>query len=298
LLALRRDGRLAAVVPLECRLGALRSTTNWHTPEFDVLAEDEGARKELTASLFDRGEAVVRLAFLAAAGGLAAFEEGARRAGHTTVVRTLQRSPYVPIGGAWDEYLGTLERKDAKEIRRLRRRLDEAGEIRFDVDDGSERLETLLDEWLEVEASGWKGRSGTAVASDPKTRDFYRSIAGWSAARGSLRLTFLRLDGRAIACELHVEEHGVLYNLKGGYDESLRKLAPGVISAYEALRYAFERGLSSYEFLGGEEPYKLVWAKGLRDRVLAQAFAPNARGRAARAAEVYGRPLVKRLLRG
>src|SRR5207253_4308850 len=127
--------------------------------------------------------------------GLAAFEEAARRARHRLLVRTQQRSPYVVIGGDWDAFCESLDRKEVKEIRRRRRRLEEQGETRFDVEDGSERLDSLLDEWLQVEASGWKGRTGTAVASDPGTLEFYRAIARWAAGRGSLRLAFLRLDG-------------------------------------------------------------------------------------------------------
>jgi hypothetical protein len=70
-----------------------------------------------------------------------------------------------------------------------------------------------------------------------------------------------------------------------------------MLSAYENLSYAFARGLESYEFLGGEEPYKLVWARDLRDRVGVQAFKPGPRGLAAYAAYAYGRPAAKRVLR-
>jgi CelD/BcsL family acetyltransferase involved in cellulose biosynthesis len=296
-LALRRGGRLAAVLPLERRRRMLTSPSNWHTPEFGVLAEDEDARRELLAAAFASRPAAVQLAFLTPASGLAAFEDAARQLRYRLLVRTQQRSPYLDIDGDWDTFCESLDRKDIKEIRRRRRRLDEQGETRFDVEDGSERLDALFDEWAAVEASGWKGETGTAVASDPRTLEFYRTIARWAAGRGSLRLAFLRLDGRAIAGEFHIEDNRSLYNLKGGYDESLRTLSPGMISVHEVIRYAFARGLSTYEFLGGDEPFKRVWTKDVRERTSAQAFAPRPLGLGAYAAYAYGRPLAKRLLR-
>ena len=46
ILALRRDGRLVGVLPLMEDKGVVRSTSNWHTPEFGLLA----AREELVGS--------------------------------------------------------------------------------------------------------------------------------------------------------------------------------------------------------------------------------------------------------
>src|SRR5207247_10269646 len=68
----------------------------------------------------------------------------------------------------------------------------------LEVVDGSERLDELLEEGFRVEASGWKSRAGTAIASRPDTRRFYTDVARWASDRGWLRLAFLRLGGRAL----------------------------------------------------------------------------------------------------
>ena len=87
-----------------------------------------------------------------------------------------------------------------------------------------------------VEASGWKRESGTAIDSRPDTLGFYTEIARWAAARGILRLAFLRLDGRAIAFELALEDNGVYAILKGGFDVELRKFGPGGLITHDELR--------------------------------------------------------------
>jgi hypothetical protein len=59
---------------------------------------------------------------------------------------------------------------------------------------------------------------------------------------------------------------------------------------------AFQIGLSSYEFLGADEPWKLEWTDTVRERSLVQVFAPSLPGKADFAAFAYVRPLVKRVL--
>src|SRR5262249_37168835 len=138
---------------------------------------------------------------------------------------------------------------------------------------------------------------GTAIAADPATRRFYGDIAHWAARRGWLRLAFLRLDERPLAFDYCLEEQGVHYLLKTGYDPAYRAFAPGVLIRQDMIARAFSNGLARYEFLGADEPWKLRWTGMLSERRLLQAFAPSLpgvvdylRGRAF----AFGRPLAKR----
>jgi CelD/BcsL family acetyltransferase involved in cellulose biosynthesis len=147
-----------------------------------------------------------------------------------------------------------------------------------------------------VEAGGWKGTAGTAMASRPQTRAFYTDVAEWAAGRGSLRLIFLRVNGRAIAFHLALEEGGTYFPLKGGFDPAFRRVSPGKLIIHATLERTFAIGLQRYEFLGTIDGYKRRWANDVCDRLLFQAFASTAPGMIRRAAFVYGRPVAKRLI--
>lgn len=294
---MRRDGTLAAVLPLERRRGELRSLSNWHTPSFGILAEDAGAAAEVARAALARRPRRLTLAFLRGeSGDLAHFRAAADRARYGVIVRPLERSPYVETGGEWNDFESSLDGKMLRELRRRRRRLEDRGPVRLDVRDGREDLAELLEEGFRVEAAGWKGSRGTAIASDPATRRFYEAVADWAAGRGWLRLAFLRLDERAIAFDFCVEAGGVHYLLKTGYDPDFRTYAPGTLIRHEMIARAFASPVASYEFLGADEPWKLEWARDFRELSLLQAFAPSPSGRLDRAAWVYGRPLAKRAL--
>lgn len=297
LFVLRRGGELAGVAPLLARQGAIFSPTNWHTPEFGLLAEDAASRGELARALFERRPRRISLGFLDSIGSdLEECRRAAIAKGYGVLVRTLQRSPFVPIAGSFDEYVNRRGKKSMKEIRRRRLLLEGLGAVTFSVEDGDRQLDGLLREGFRVEASGWKGMRGTAVQSRPETLRFYTRIAEWAAARDWLRLAFLRLDGEAIGFELMLEVEGVLYDLKQGYDERYRRYGVGHLLTEGILRYAFSVGARSYELLGAEDPAKRVWASDVRERLLFQAFAPTPVGLADRALFAYGRPVAKRAL--
>jgi CelD/BcsL family acetyltransferase involved in cellulose biosynthesis len=65
----------------------------------------------------------------------------------------------------------------------------------------------------------------------------------------------LTVDGKGAAMMLGVEHAGRLWILKVGYDEAWSTFAPGIVLHHETIRWAFERGLEAFEFLGSAEPF-------------------------------------------
>jgi CelD/BcsL family acetyltransferase involved in cellulose biosynthesis len=298
ILTIRRDGRLVAVLPLSRQFGALSSTTNWHTPDFGPVIQDPPALRALAEELFLRAPRRISLAFVDADGPtLRECREAASSCGYKVLTRTLERSPFLLIDGDWQAYEQGLSRNTRGDAKRRIRRLKEAGSMSVEVLDGSERLDNVLAEGFRTEAAGWKGEHGTAIASRRDTESFYREIAHWAAARGWLRLAFLRLDGRPIAVHYSLEHDGVHYLMKVGHDSSYDGFSPGKVLMYEMLLRAFSSELHSYEFLGGDDAWKRLWATSHRERELFQAFERSLPGAIEWAGFRYGRPLARRLSR-
>jgi CelD/BcsL family acetyltransferase involved in cellulose biosynthesis len=294
---LRRGGRLAAVLPLErARLGR-SSPTNFETPEFGILAIDRDASRTLAANVLDREGFRLSLGFLDSGGGeLDDLRAAARAAGRRVVERTLQRSPYMEIGGDLEaqvrERLGS---KSFNELRRRRRRLAERGPVELEVADGTEGLERLLAEGYALEGSGWKTAAGSSISMRADARQFYDEVARWASGRGILRLCFLRTDGKPIAFKLGMEANGAFYSCKGGYDPSESRLGPGQLIVWELLAWAAGRGLERFEFLGDAYPWKLEWTDTARDRILLEAFGRSPAALGIWLVERHGRPLARRL---
>lgn len=294
--ALHGDDRLVALVPLK-RIGrTLAVTANWHTPEADLLAESSETARLLADSILATRPRRLALVFAdSSSPGLAVCREAADAAGFRTLLHVRERSPFVEIGGSFDEFERNLDRSLRTNVHRRRRRLEQEGVLGFDVLEGGERLEEALVKGFGIEGSGWKTRQGTAIASRPDTLRFYGDVARWAAERGWLQLAFLRLDARPLAFHFNLRHGGVLYHLKGGYDPSFARFSPSKLLHHEMIRRAFAEGLASYEFLGAEEEWKREWTETVRERLVLEAFASTLQGRLDWLAHVAGRPAAGRL---
>jgi CelD/BcsL family acetyltransferase involved in cellulose biosynthesis len=126
-------------------------------------------------------------------------------------------------------YERAVRQKKRKEIRRLRNRLAELGEVRTRILDDASALDAWCDTYLALEKAGWKGQSGSALACDAETELFFRrAVAGaWDAGR----LQFRRLDlgGKAIAMLVNFLSPPGSFSFKTVFDEDYARFSPGVL---------------------------------------------------------------------
>ncbi len=145
---------------------------------------------------------------------------------------------------------GALSKKKAKEYRRLAQRLSEQGDMQFERLQPGADVQPWLDEFLGLEASGWKGREGSAFASTPADRRYFTDVVTQAHARGRLALHALRLDGVAIAMKCNFVGSDGAWSFKIGFEEKYAKYSPGVLLELENIRSAFdERSERSFPWM-------------------------------------------------
>jgi CelD/BcsL family acetyltransferase involved in cellulose biosynthesis len=193
-------------------------------------------------------------------------------------VRALGESPTIDVASTWAEYRRTISsraRSIERELRRLGRRQGPVDVV--DIRGGPD-LDRYIDIGFDLEGSGWKARDGTAIVSRRDTAAFYRELCHWAAARGVLRLSFLRAGRQAIAFDLSLESGGVVSTLKGGYDPRYRSYGPGVMLTYETIRRLFDERVARYELLGESETFKQSFTTAGRGQATLYAARADTRG--------------------
>ncbi len=177
-----------------------------------------------------------------------------------------------------------LAKKRRKELARLRRRLAERGALVFEVVAEPERLRGLVEAFLALEAEGWKGRAGSAMAS-ARHADLLRRLAAGLAPAGRLSVARLALDGRELALLVCLHGPGPdpeTYLFKIAFAEAWAAFSPGVLLVVDYTRWRHARGLSAVvdSCAGPNHPMiDRLWPdrRGLVDLVL---FPPTPTGRA------------------
>jgi CelD/BcsL family acetyltransferase involved in cellulose biosynthesis len=141
----------------------------------------------------------------------------------------------------WD---ASVRAKKRKELRRQWARLGELGVLTVDHGDPTADASVWIDEFLALEASGWKGTNGSALASNADTNAFFNEAAREGWARGQVLLTALRLDGRAIAILITLVSGNAGFSFKTAFDEEFARFSPGVLLQRESLSLLTTRKLA------------------------------------------------------
>jgi CelD/BcsL family acetyltransferase involved in cellulose biosynthesis len=180
-------------------------------------------------------------------------------------IRDTSGTPWLPTNTSWSQFEAGISASRRASLRRAKRRAEEAGSVSFEIlSPHPGKLGTLLEEILRVEAAGWKGRDKTAILSDERIRRFFNHYSVEAARLGILRFCFMKIDSKVVAVQIAIEHSNRFWVLKIGYDEGWARCSPGMLLMHETIRYAFERGLESYEFLGSDQPWLHIWARGVR----------------------------------
>ncbi|HWI21906.1 MAG TPA: GNAT family N-acetyltransferase [Baekduia sp.] len=270
------DGdELAGALPLSREGNQLRALAGVHTPLFRPLAVDHAAMDVLLGTVC---EGVSRLTLEALPVGEPA-EQSLARSVRAIGGRVLQRhahtSPNVDTSGSFEAWRELSRSSWGAPLERFRRKMIREHETTIETIVTPVDLEQELHAGFEVEASGWKGRHGTAILSSPVTTQFYRDVARLSHARGELRLSRILLDGAIAAFDLTLLRQGRLYLLKTGYDERHRRLAPGLVMRLSIIERCFEAGILAHDLLGDDAEWKRKFATCDRRHATLEVYGPS-----------------------
>lgn len=243
-----RGGAIIGLVPVTSAWRALRlplpllvSADPYHslgTPLLDRDAADAAA-----AGLLDRardaGAHALLLRYLPLDGA------AAQAFGRVLRARNLQARPltsYVrasldatrPADAVLRDALGA---KRLKELRRLRSRLGEHGVVNFTVAQRADQVAAGFDRFLALEASGWKGRRGSALAQQADAAARLRRAAIALASRGQCEIVTLSAGARAVAAGIVLRHRDRAFFFKIGIDAALAKYSLGAQLTVELTRH-------------------------------------------------------------
>lgn len=144
-----------------------------------------------------------------------------------TVTNTFER-PMLESQEDGDTYLkSTISKNHMRDMRRQFRLLGEEGRVSYNVARQPEEIRRRMEEFLALEASGWKGRKRSAMVMDRFRAAFAREAITNLAEVDAVRIHTLDLDGVAIASMVVFIMAGEAYTWKTAYDERYARFSPG-----------------------------------------------------------------------
>jgi CelD/BcsL family acetyltransferase involved in cellulose biosynthesis len=169
----------------------------------------------------------------------------------------LDEAPFVDIGRDAAHHA-----RDARELRRFRRRLDEQGAVVFALHRGADAL-PLLREAMGLKRQWLKERDlASQVIGDP---DWENTLAGMAAnARDAspLAAASLTVGGRLAAVEIGLIQGERWYAFLGATHPDFARSGPGHVLMAETIAHCRANGLVTYDLLAPAQAYKRAMASG------------------------------------
>jgi len=120
-------------------------------------------------------------------------------------------------------------------LRRWERQLSEFGAVEFkEFVDGD--LEQWINDFFEMEASGWKGQEGVAAILDENTHGFVRYALQEANRRKQLLTLAMTVGGEPAASRFILTSNGGSFGYKISYREKYAKYSPGSLLEIESIR--------------------------------------------------------------
>lgn len=182
---------------------------------------------------------------------------------HYLVLTEKENCPYLPLDGNVD-YL--MKRLSGHVRRVIRKRIERAapGGLRVRIVENPQEESELLDKLIALDhQKSLRSIYPPFIGRNPKVFQYLFKKLG---PQGWLYVALLEQGNHTLAYQLGFRCGDKLWDYNKAYDQSYSRFAPGTLLLAGILDYGFERGFREYDFLRGEEPYKLVWSTAHHQR--------------------------------
>jgi CelD/BcsL family acetyltransferase involved in cellulose biosynthesis len=165
----------------------------------------------------------------------------------------------ISIPATWDDYLAAQSKSHRKQLRQAERRvLDSGRAVWHPVHDESE-FSCAWNILVDLHQRRRKSLGEPGCFASRCFFDFHEQVARRLLGRRMLRLSWLELDGDAVAAEYHLAGRRTTYAYQGGVDPQRLDEEPGRLSMICCVQAALKEGHTTFDLLRGSEPYKAHW---------------------------------------
>jgi CelD/BcsL family acetyltransferase involved in cellulose biosynthesis len=169
------------------------------------------------------------------------------------------KSSAVLLPESWQLYAQTLSGEDRKNLIRYTRRLQVRYSTRIYRCAEPEELPICLEALFRLHQERWQSAGQPGSFSSVERREFYVQLSRHLLTRRWLELWVLELDGEIAAVQFAFRYGKNVFQLQEGYDHTRASDRPGYVLRGEVLKRLIAEKVRTYDFLGGEDPYKARW---------------------------------------
>lgn len=176
-------------------------------------------------------------------------------------------SPYVALPATWDEYFSSFSSKTRNTLRRKWRLLKKEHDIQFNKCNTDDNMANSVHAFSELHHKGWQSRNIKGIFDNTKAEGFFLDIANVFSRKGWLNLSFLLVDGNLASAVYGFECDEKFYYTLPAFNPAYSNYSLGNLQIMSLIEYTIGKGLKEFDFLRGDEAYKLRWHTVSRNNI-------------------------------
>lgn len=234
--------------------------------DFVISPEGTGAsREQVVSALLDHvfrssnlWDEMLLTQLADASPNFASVRKETERTGHDVKAETLIACPYLEIGPDFEAYYKGLHTNLKHDVARKLRRLAEQG-LEPDFEVVTRVDNAVLLELRELNRKRFETAGHRSFFLREDRFAFLRDLAPVFSEKQWWLLFVFRIRGKLVAYHLCFAYNGTVYNWNTSYDLEYSQYSLGKILLKPVLAYCFEKGYRVFDFMAGDEDYKLKW---------------------------------------
>jgi len=167
-----------------------------------------------------------------------------------------KRCPVIALPADWNAYLASQSRRFRRNFQYYQRHLQAQG-MELQVLRTPEQIAEALGDFQVLHNSRRGQMNQGGIFATPQQQQFYADVLQRLARSGWVELIFLTVGGQRVAAACQFDYGKAVYYYQNGYDISWEKESVGFVLNVLLIERAIAKGKVSYEFLRGEQEYKL-----------------------------------------
>lgn len=186
--------------------------------------------------------------------------ESAQDLGRPWLLEVMSSNPCVVPTSDFDSYMEGRSKRVRQEIRTTLNHLNRGGGWEFVECNGGDPANEILDSLIRYHHGRQEGKAGLSIFDPPENQQFFRYLPD-RLEEGPARahLSAIAWQGRFVSAAYSLVCGRTLYYWIPSFDQNIKGVSLGKLHIKCLLEKCFAAGVT-FDFMGGDEPYKYQWA--------------------------------------
>jgi CelD/BcsL family acetyltransferase involved in cellulose biosynthesis len=194
------------------------------------------------------------------------FAQGMQEHRNQCCTTVCDRAPHIDTSVSWEQFKGSLGRSMRRNVEYYARRLFKKYDCEFSRVRSLSDLDLAFDSLVLLHQKRWLSKGEPGAFSGTSFAVFLRCAVKQGFVEGRVRVWILKINGTIEAVLVGFLDGGTLHYFQKGFNPQYAPDDLGTAMLGLCVRDCFEdRGVSTFDFMGGGAPYKDLWARSARE---------------------------------